>query len=113
MPRRYSVPTDSGEESIPSSVAHERSAGPLPLRCAAPGLIGADICEEDFKALVTGRTLLTILGMALKNRGGQAGTLEDPATWVDQALTGTIRETSVNENGLSVLFAVNSSSVSH
>lgn len=60
MPRRDSVPTDSGDEMIPSSVAHERSAGPLPIRCAARELIGADIREEDCKALVTGRTTLSL-----------------------------------------------------
>ena len=58
MPRRDSGPTDSREESIPSAVAHERSAGPLPLRGAARGLIGADISEEHVKALATGPATL-------------------------------------------------------
>jgi hypothetical protein len=51
-------------------------------------------------------TLLTVLGMALKDRGGQEGTLEDPATWVNLGLMGTIRQTRVSPGGLSVLFDV-------
>jgi hypothetical protein len=50
--------------------------------------------------------LLTTIGMALVGGVGTAGTLEDPAVWLEHGLKGTVSNTRLDAHGIALSFSI-------